>query len=801
MLAPLSWLKQYVPIDMAPEEFARRMIMNGNAVEEVENLAAEVENVVVGKVLSVAPHANSDHLHICQVDVGQGEPIQIVTGADNMAAGDFVPVALHDSHLPGGVHIKRGKLRGEVSNGMMCSGEELGVPADVYPSNVEHGLLILREKDLVPGQDIRPVLGLDDAVLNFEILANRPDCLSMLGLAHEAAVVTGGAVQEPACDVAPAGEGTVEDLVDVSVEAPDLCRRYCAAAIRNIHIAPSPLWMRQALHKAGVRPINNVVDITNYVMLEMGQPMHAFDLDQVRGRKILVRRAKDGETIQTLDGKDRELTQNMLVIADAEGATGLAGIMGGQESEITENTKLVLFESACFDSACTRQAGRSLGMHTEAQGRFERGVNERLCRKALERALHLMQELGAGEVVPGVIDIYPEEKPLPVVRAKADYLYTLMGVEVPMETMQEILTGLGIATRVEGDELVCTSPVWRQDIVRGADIAEEVLRIYGYDHIPSTKMRKAESGRNSEHQTRDAIVRRLLCGMGAYEAATFSFIGPKWLDALRLPEDSPLRLAARLQNPLGEENSLMRTTLVPSMLNVLATNFNRGNAGAAFFEISKRFLPKALPLTELPEERPSLCIGLYGEDADFYVLKGMVEALLAAFGVEDVAFQRAGDAAPWLHPGRGAAAFCGKICLGTLGEAHPDTMEAFDCKARAYVAEIDLAALESCQTYVSGVRDMPKFPAVQRDFAFVLKEETPVGDVMRCAKQAAGALCEGVQLFDIYRGQPIAEGEKSVALKVVLRAADHTLEEEEIVRVCDAVVAAVSANFGARLRS
>ena len=571
MLAPLSWLKQYVSIDMAPEEFARRMIMNGNAVEEVENLAAEVENVVVGKVLSVAPHANSDHLHICQVDVGQGEPIQIVTGADNMAAGDFVPVALHDSHLPGGVHIKRGKLRGEVSNGMMCSGEELGVPADVYPSNVEHGLLILREKDLVPGQDIRPVLGLDDAVLNFEILANRPDCLSMLGLAHEAAVVTGGAVQEPACDVAPAGEGTVEDLVDVSVEAPDLCRRYCAAAIRNIHIAPSPLWMRQALHKAGVRPINNVVDITNYVMLEMGQPMHAFDLDQVRGRKILVRRAKDGETIQTLDGKDRELTQNMLVIADAEGATGLAGIMGGQESEITENTKLVLFESACFDSACTRQAGRSLGMHTEAQGRFERGVNERLCRKALERALHLMQELGAGEVVPGVIDIYPEEKPLPVVRAKADYLYTLMGVEVPMETMQEILTGLGIATRVEGDELVCTSPVWRQDIVRGADIAEEVLRIYGYDHIPSTKMRKAESGRNSEHQTRDAIVRKLLCGMGAYEAATFSFIGPKWLDALRLPEDSPLRLAARLQNPLGEENSLMRTTLVPSMLNVLAT--------------------------------------------------------------------------------------------------------------------------------------------------------------------------------------------------------------------------------------
>ena len=801
MLAPLSWLKQYGKLDMAPEEFARRMIMNGNAVEGVEDLSREVVNVVVGKILSVAPHANSDHLHICQVDVGAAEPIQIVTGANNMSAGDFVPVALHDSHLPGGVHIKRGKLRGEESNGMMCSGEELGVPADVYPSNTDHGLLILTDEGLVPGQDIRPVLGLDDAVLDFEILANRPDCLSMLGLAHEAAVVTGGTVAEPDTAYAPAGEGRVEDLVDIAVEAPDLCRRYCAAAIRNIHIAPSPLWMRQALHKAGVRPINNVVDITNFVMLEYGQPMHAFDLDQVRGRKIRVRRAKKGETLQTLDGKDRELTENMLVIADAEGATGLAGIMGGQESEITENTKLVLFESACFDSACTRQAGRSLGLHTEAQGRFERGVNERLCKKALERALHLIQELGAGEIVPGMIDIYPAPKEVPEVRAKAAYLYTLMGVEVPMDKMQEILTSLGIETRIEGDELVCKSPVWRQDIVRGADIAEEVLRIYGYDHIPSTKMRGSEAGSNSEHQKRDALLRRLLCGMGAYEAATFSFIGPKWLDALRLPEDSPLRLAAKLQNPLGEENSLMRTTLVPSMLNVLATNYNRGNAGAAFFEISKRFLPKSLPLTELPEERPSLCIGLYGEDADFYALKGMVEAVLTAFGVKDLAWKRAGAAAPWLHPGRGAVVSCGQEVLGTLGEVHPDTMEAFDSKVRAYVAELDLTALEKVQTYVSGVREMPRFPAVQRDFAFVMSEETPVGDVMRCAGRAAGALCEDVQLFDIYRGQPIAAGEKSVALKVVLRAADHTLEEEEIVRVCDKIVADVSANFGARLRS
>ncbi len=801
MLAPLSWLKKYVAIDMPAEEFARRMIMNGNAVEEVEDLSAEVTNVVVGRILSVVPHGNSDHLHICKVDVGAQEPIQIVTGADNMAAGDFVPVALHDSHLPGGVHIKRGKLRGEVSEGMMCSGEELGVPADVYPSNTEHGLLILRGEDLVPGQDIRPVLGLDDAVLNFEILANRPDCLSMLGLAHEAAVVTGGKVAEPALDYRAKGEGKAEDLVDIAVEAPDLCRRYCAAAIRNIRIAPSPLWMRQALHKAGVRPINNVVDITNFVMLEMGQPMHAFDLDKVAGRKIRVRRARPGETLQTLDGKERQLTENMLVIADEERATGLAGIMGGEESEITEDTKLVLFESACFDSACTRQAGRALGLRTEAQGRFERGVNERLCKAALQRALHLMEILGAGEVVPGVIDIYPEEKPLPEVRAKADYLYTLMGVEVPMEEMKRILLSLGIKTRIEGDELVCLSPAWRQDIVRGADIAEEVLRVYGYDHIPSTKMRKTEAGANSAHQMRDALLRRLLCGMGAYEAATFSFIGPKWLDALRLPADSPYRCAAKLQNPLGEENSLMRTTLVPSMLSVLATNANRGNAGAAFFEIGKRFLPKSLPLLELPEERPSLCVGLYGEEADFYAIKGMAEAIFTAFGVQDVRWTRAGDLAPWLHPGRGAAACAGDTLLGTLGEVHPDTMAAMDGKVRAYVAEIDLAALEEMQHFVSGVKDMPRYPAVQRDFAFVLAEDVPVGEVMRCVRAAAGALCEGVQLFDVYRGAPIAEGEKSVAIALTLRAADHTLTEEEIVRASDAVVEAAAANFAARLRS
>ena len=672
------------------------------------------------------------------------------------------------------------------------------MPADVYPSNTDHGLLILKGEP-TPGQDIKPVLGLDDTVIDFDILANRPDCLSVLGLAHEAAVAAESPVVEPSYEYTTCG-GDIHDLVSVRVDDPDLCKRYCAAVVKNIKIQPSPLWMRQALHKAGVRPINNIVDITNYVMLEMGQPMHAFDLNSVRGRQIIVRRARADEQMMTLDGKDRKLTENMLVIADAEGATGLAGIMGGEKSEINDNTELVLFESACFDGANIRQSGRSLGMRTEAQGRFERGVNVRLCRKALQRALSLVCELGAGEVVDGIIDVYPEEKPLPVVRAHVDYLRTLMGIDVPVERMVQILEALSIHTEVEGDELICHSPVWRQDITCGADIAEEVLRIYGYDHIPSTLMKGgSKGGSNSAHQMRDALLRRLLCGMGAYEAVTYSFISPKWFDYMRLAPDSALRLAARLQNPLGEDYSVMRTTLVPSMLATLSTNINRGNPGAAMFEISKQFLPKALPLTELPEERPALCVGLYGENATFYTLKGMIEAVLRAFGVENVSWKRSD--APWLHPGRAADLYAGESKLGTLGEVHPDTAEKFDFKVRAYVAEIDLNVLDEKQTQVGNAREMPRFPAVQRDFAFVMKEETPVGDVMREMEKAAGTLCEEVKLFDIYRGAPIQPGEKSVAISVQLRAEDHTLGEEEITRVTEKIIRVVSTNYGAQLRS
>ena len=486
----------------------------------------------------------------------------------------------------------------------------------------------------------------------------------------------------------------------------------------------------------------------------------------------------------------------MLVIADAEGATGLAGIMGGENSEITDKTELVLFESACFDGANIRISGRSLGMRTEAQGRFERGVNVRLCKKALQRAL----ELGAGKVISGLIDIYPNEQPLPTIRTDVKYVQTLMGIEVPAEKMVEILEKLGIKTIAEGDHLLCQSPIWRQDIQRGADIAEEVLRIYGYDYIPSKLMEgETVSGHNSAHQKRDALLRRYLCGMGAYEAVTYSFISPKWYDALRLPENDPLRLSAKLMNPLGEDYSVMRTTLIPSMLNTLSTNINRGNAGAAFYELGKQFLPKSLPLTEQPEERPALCIGLYGENATFYTLKGMVEAPLTRFGVKNVTWSR--STAPYLHPGRAAQFFAGEKLLGVLGEVHPAVAENFKFKTRAYVAEMNLNVLDESATNVGDVKDMPRFPAVQRDFAFVMKEEMPVGDVMNEMKAVAGELCEEVHLFDIYRGVPIQPGEKSVALSITLRAADRTLGEEEITAISEKIIANVSAKFGAQLRS
>ncbi len=799
MLMPMKWLQEYIDLDVKDvHAYAEAMIRCGTAVEAVHDLGAEVDKVVVGRILEVVKHPDSDHLSICQVDVGGEEPLQIVTGATNMTAGDYVPVALDGSHLPGGVKIKKGKLRGVVSNGMMCSGEELGVPAEVYPSNTDHGLLILQGEH-TPGEDIKPVLGLDEQVVDFEILANRPDCLSILGLAHESAASVGGRMKDFEIKLKPM-EGSVHDHVRIDVLDPDLCRRYTARVVKNIKIEPSPLWMRQYLHAAGVRPINNIVDITNFVMLEMGQPMHAFDLDSVAGRHIIVRRAGDTKQIRTLDGRDRELSPEMLVIADESGATGLAGVMGGEGSEITENTKLVLFESACFDGASIRRTGRALGMRTEAQARFEHGVNVHLVREALERAVQLVQELGAGEVVDGVIDIYPNPEPIPEVAAPVPYVQTLMGISVPPEEMAALLERLGIKTRIENNCLYCTPPVYRQDIRMGADIAEEVLRLYGYDKIPETHLRgSVTGGRKSATLNRSALLRPLLLGFGLYETVTYSFISPKWWDRLLLPEDAPERKAARIVNPIGEDYSVMRTTLIPSVLTTLATNFNRSRPAFGCFETGVRFLPKEVPLTELPEERPSLCLGAYGAGMDFYKVKGIVEAVFEKFGVKNVRYER--STAPYMHPGRGAVALADGRELAVLGQVHPDAAHNFELDTDTYVAEIDLKALEELSHPVGEAAAPARFPAVQRDMALVMEESVAVGDLMDDLKAAAGKLCQEVRLFDIYRGVPIQPGFKSVAVSVILQAADRTLTDAEIGAAFDKCLKAAKEKYNAVLRS
>ncbi|MDR3085021.1 MAG: phenylalanine--tRNA ligase subunit beta [Christensenellaceae bacterium] len=799
MLVSLNWLKSYVDLgDLSPKEFERRMIAAGNAIEETKSLADEVQRVVVGRILQMERHPNSDHLWICQVDVGD-ETIQIVTGAQNMKEGDLVPTALDQSLLPGGVKIKKGKLRGENSNGMMCSGEELGVPKEVYPSNADRGLLILSGEH-APGEDIRPILGLDDTIFDFEILANRPDCLSVVGLAHEAAAAAGGRSRAPAIAVKGSG-GNIRERVKIRVEDAKLCPRYAARVVRNIKIEPSPLWMRLRLNACGIRPINNIVDITNYVMLELGQPMHAFDLQSVRGAEIIVRRARKGESIRTLDGKDRELTENMLVIADAEGATGLAGVMGGEGSEITEGTKEVLFESACFQGASIRQTGRALGLRTEAQGRFERGVNPEITLLALERAVQLVEELHAGEVVDGLIDLYPNPVKIEPVEAKISYLQTLMGIAVPPSEMKAILETLQIQTTIKGESLLCLPPVHRQDLRIAADIAEEILRLYGYDKIPTTLMRgETKAGGEGRTLARAAELRALLLGMGALESVTFAFIAPRWYDLLCLPADAPERLSARLQNPLGEEYSVMRTTLVPSILQVLGLNMSRSVEEMLTFELGSQYLPKSLPLgEELPEQRPALCIGLYGEKADFYRLKGIVEAIFERFGVKNPAWKRSGKS--YLHPGRGAVAARGKLELATLGEVHPGVQENFRLSKRAYVAEIDLTNLDLCAEALGSVKGAPRFPAVERDMALVVGEEVLVGDLIASIEKAGGALLEQAKLFDIYRGAPVPEGSKSVAISITLRAPDRTLTEQEINQAVEKCLHAAKERFGAVLRA
>ena len=796
MKVSMKWLKEYADIPMTAEEYESRMIMTGTGVEGTEFLGAELENVVVGRVLTCRDHENSDHLHVCTVDVGEEEALQIVCGAPNVKEGLLVPVAKIGAKLPGGHVIKKGKLRGVESQGMLCSGPEIGVPVELYPSVGDAGLLVFNEEYPL-GTDVRTIFGLDDPVIDFEILANRPDCLCVWGVARETAAAMGTELKLPEIKVQEAGED-ISDYARVEVLESELCPRYAAKVVKNVRIAPSPAWLRQYLHACGMRSINNIVDITNFVMLETGHPMHAFDLDKVDGRHIVVRKAKAGETLTTLDSKEYTLPETALMICDENKPTGFAGIMGGEESEITEGTKTILFECAAFDRTSIRLTSRALGIRTESSGRFERGVNPQTCMDALLRACQMVNELDAGDVVSGVIDLYPNPIKPAVLEVSCKRICTRAGVEVAPEDMKAILEKLLFQVELDGDKMTITAPAFRQDIEQEADICEEVLRYAGYDRIPITHL-KGENpmGGLNEKTANQKMLRTLLSGMGFYETMTFSFVSKKAIDMLGMPQDDRRSQPLMVRNPLGEDTACMRTTMLCGLLKTLSTNMKNGNVDGRIYELGATF--DAINRTEenLPTETPSLAIGMYG-NADFYAIRGVVEALCAENGIQykiDKAEEK------YLHPGRQAKLTVGEDTLCVLGEVHPDTAEKFDLPGRAYVAEVNLSVFFKAIRPMETVKSIARFPAVQRDLALVMKEEVLVGPMMDALKTGCGALLEDIRMFDVFRGVQIGEGNKSVAFSFTFRSADHTLTEEEITKLTNKALKIAADQFDAHIRA
>ncbi|MBQ6706443.1 MAG: phenylalanine--tRNA ligase subunit beta [Clostridia bacterium] len=777
MLISLNWLKRYVDIDLPVAELCDRMVMSGFEVESITDLSQTMSRVVVGQIVKLEKHPDADKLQICQLDIGEAEPVQIVTGADNVFEGALVPVALHDSHLPNGMHIKKGKLRGVPSNGMLCSGEELCLKESDYPGAEVYGIMILKDSP-APGTDMREVLHLDDYIIDFKITANRPDCQSVLGVAREIAVVLNKPFNAPRPEYTTVG-GNIHDEIKVSVEDTDLCPRYMGRIVKNLRIGPSPDWMKRCLKAAGMRPINNIVDITNFVMLETGQPMHAFDMRHVAGNELCIRRAKPGETITTLDGKAHTLTPDMLVIADRDEPSCIAGIMGGENSEIEDDTTTLFFESAKFRRDSVRRTGRALGIRTESSGRFERGLDIMGASYALDRALQLICELDAGDIIDGTIDLHdalPEPRTLTV---PAQRINDLLGVDIPFETMVDILNRLHIETTLSADNVLTAKiPSFRDDIEGRADLAEEVMRIYGYDHIIGTPMRgEVARGQKRPQQIKTDKLKRLMIAQGMYEIATYSFISSKAVDTLNLAENDVRRQAVTLLNPLGEEYSTMRTQLITSMLTVLSTNYNRKVPAARLFEASKAFRATTLPPTEQPEEAPVLCIGMYGKEEDFFTLKGVVETLLETAG-EKVTYTASNE--PYLHPGRQAEAYIGDKKVAVFGELHPDVSAAYDLGTRVYTAEIELNTLFDVEAKPVLYRALPRFPAVERDLALLCDADLPVAEIEEVIRKAGGKLLETVALFDVYQGNQIEKGKKSVAFNLLFRSSEETLSDTQI---------------------
>ena len=787
-----EWLGEYTTIGAPDKEYCDAMTMSGSKVEGWEVTGSEISRVVVGRVISMERHTNSDHMWVCKIDVGGERELQIVTGAQNVNIGDLVPVALDGSTLPGGKEIRTGKLRGELSEGMLCSLGELGLEQRDFPYAIEDGIFIL-EEDCLPGDDIRDVCGLNDSVVEFEITNNRPDCLSVRGLARESACTfhTPLTFAEP---TVTAGHGDIHEKLSVEIKDAELCPRYTARMVKNIKIAPSPKWMRRRLRASGVRPINNIVDITNYVMLEYGQPMHAFDYACLHDGKIIVRRAEEGESLRTLDGNDHALTPGMLVIADPEGPVALAGVMGGANSEITDETTTIVFESANFLGHSIRKTAIALGMRTDASGRFEKGLDLFATVPAVDRACELVEMLGAGEVFDGTIDVLAKEPETTFIELDDKRINALLGTDIPREFMADTLTSLGF--ELNGNTL--TVPSWRGDCTMLADIAEECARFWGYDKIEATDIRGAATQGGYSEKT--LFVRKLgtACrAMGYTEVVTYSFVSPSSLDKIKVPADSPLRDNYRILNPLGEDTSVMRTTALPSMLGVLSTNLSRRNMEAKLYEMATVY--KKQPGKVLADERTVLTLGAYGGDVDFFALKGAVEALLCAARTPDVRFTADTETAAF-HPGRCAAVWSGDTRLGTLGQIYPDVCAAYGLDGATYCAEIDVVLLHDLEGAEPVYTPLPRFPAITRDIAVVCDAAVPVGELTECIRKAEKNVLRGVKLFDVYTGVGIPEGKKSVAFSLTLRSDDGTLTDDHAEEAVRAVLDALRENFGAVIR-
>ena len=814
----MKWLGDYVKADMPIKDFCHALTMSGSKVECYEKEGSSISNVVVGKILSKGPHENADALFVCQVDIGAEAPIQIVTNAKNVKEGDLVPVALDGAVLPEG-KIKKCKMRGVESFGMFCGLDTLGLTAHDFPYADPEGVFVI-EEDCKPGEDIHTAIGLDDTSVEFEITSNRPDCLSVIGLARETAATYGTELKVKAPEFKGV-DGDINSMLKVDIHNTEKCQRYCAGIVKNVKIGPSPRWMRERLRASGVRPINNFVDITNYVMLEYGQPMHAFDLRYVEGAHINVRNAKNGEKIMTLDGVERELTEDMLVIADEKKPVAVAGIMGGEYSGIMDDTTTVVFESAYFEPTQVRRTSKALKLKSDASSRYEKGVDRLISMTCLKRAFELVEELGAGEVLNTVIDCDYTDKTPASVDFSADWINNFLGTDISEADMIKYLERLEF--KVENGKVI--APSFRIDIGCKADIAEEVARIYGYNNIPSTDFRGVARAEFTEEQKFVRTLRNAASALGGYEIATYSFVSPKYFDKIKLPADSKLRKVVRIVNPLGEDTSVMRTSTIPSMLDVLSFNYNNRNDKACLYEISKEYLPaeeekpfingdtlansgkqKHMYKYSLPDEPQRLTIGMYGGDADFYTLKGMVEQILAELKIEDVEYLRAGDCDVFdekyaLHPGRSAVIIKDGKHLGIMGEVHPDVQETYEIGVKTYVAKLNIPELMEAAADKITYQPLPKFPATTRDLSLLVDEDMPVAELEKAIKGAVGKILEKVSLFDVYRSDEMKKnGKKSIAYSISMRSHEGTLTDEQADGAMKRVLKALSA-IGAELRA